>query len=107
MHREINGTPEGVYTDHCNGNRLDNRRENLRNASKTDNQANCAAYLVEAKASKFKGVTWHKKAQKWMAQLTCGGINHYLGLYTREVAAATAYNAEAVKWFGAFAKLNV
>lgn len=107
MHREINGTSKGVYTDHWNRNKLDNRRKNLRNASKTNNQANCVPYLVEDKSSSFKGVTWHKKAQKWMAQLMRDGINHYLGLYTSETEAAAAYDAEAVKHFGAFARLNV
>jgi len=53
-----------VYVDHVNGNRLDARRENLRYATNSLNQANRRAVRTLAG---FKGVTWHKQVGRWQA----------------------------------------
>jgi len=57
-------------------------------------------------SSEFKGVTWHKQRQKWMAQLVCQGKLIHLGRFTDEIEAAKAYNNAALKYFGEFARLN-
>ena len=54
MHREIIGASEGVEVDHRDGNKLDNRRKNLRVATKSQNQANARKHRDNK--SGFKGV---------------------------------------------------
>lgn len=79
MHRIVNNTPEGFLTDHENRNKLDNRRSNLRTADKSLNGIN--REKQKNNASGFKGVYWHKKANKWMVDITIKGKYIYLGLY--------------------------
>lgn len=87
MHAMIMGTKEGYEIDHINGNCLDNRRENLRFATHRQNGQN----RHEAKTSKYPGVNWHKKSQKWKAEAQINGKNQYIGLFTSEEAAFEAY----------------
>ena len=58
MHRFLMSAPTNRMVDHVNGDKLDNRRENLRLATSSENQANRRAVRG---ASKFKGVTWQKR----------------------------------------------
>lgn len=81
MHRMIVGTPEGMDTDHINGDTLDNRRSNLRAVSRTVNNFNRKG-LMPNNTSGHTGVVWHKKAGKWMAQMQYKGKEVYLGLHT-------------------------
>lgn len=100
LHTFLTGLPK---VDHRNGNRLDNQRSNLRPASNSQNSAN--KRKSPGQSSRFKGVSWHKLAGKWQAAL--GPRSHiYLGLFESEVEAAKAYNTEALKRYGEFAKLN-
>ena len=91
--------------DHENQNTFDNCRRNLRPASRSDNGANRRKQTNNT--SGFKGVCWHKAANKWMAQITVKGVNHYIGLFKSRLAAARAYNQAARRYFGTFACLNV
>ena len=88
--------------DHINGNALDNRISNLRLASKSENGANRSKTL--SNKSGFKGVSWHKKANKWVAQVTKDYKLYYLGLYENIDDAKIAYREAAEKLFGEFAK---
>lgn len=105
MHREIMDTPEGSFTDHVNGDTLDNRVENLRVCTKSENGRNRGAQRDNR--SGFKGVFWHRGSQSWLAQLKHLGETFYLGLYKTREAAAIAYNKKAIELHGEFAKLNV
>jgi hypothetical protein len=67
MHRLINNTPEGLFTDHINRNKLDNRRCNLRTVNKKQNAFNTKLFCTNT--SGFKGVYWEKYTQKWRAEL--------------------------------------
>ncbi len=102
LHNFITGLP---FVDHINGNGLDNRRENLRPANKGLNGANTPPPVTNT--SGIKGVTWHKGARKWMAQIVCGGRRHYLGLFTDPVPAMFAYDAKARELFGDYAQPNL
>lgn len=79
MHRIINKTPKGLITDHRNQDRLDNTRKNLRTANKSLNGINRGKQ--KNNSSGYKGVYWHRKANRWMADITIKGKYIYLGLY--------------------------
>ncbi len=107
MHRLIlPGVPE---VDHEDGNGLNNQRSNLRSATRPQNNANGSKHPTHAgmpTSSRFKGVSWHKAARKWTAQIADGGRQHYLGCFADEIEAALAYDAAACVAFGEFARLN-
>lgn len=99
MHRLITGFAE---VDHHDGNGLNNRRSNLREATHAQNMGN--ARKQPGCSSRFKGVYWSGK--KWQAQI---GVNHgtrYLGRFVSEEDAARAYDAAALEAWGEFARLN-
>jgi len=107
MHRAINQTPDGLDTDHINGDKLNNRRCNLRSCTKQQNQFN-ASPRTKGK-SKYKGVyllTCHKKYQYWIARININGKRKHLGCFKMELDAALAYNEAAIKYYGEFARLN-
>jgi len=101
MHRFILGEAKGL-TDHKNGNRLDNRKCNLRRTDDFGNGRNVSVRRTKGKTSKFKGVCWHSQNSKWMVRVAA----KYIGLYADEIDAAKAYNVAAQKFFGEYAKLN-
>lgn len=107
MHRVVLSRKLGHFdfedTDHKNQNRLDNRRCNLRPASRSQNSAN---RKLQQGSSKFKGVQWHKRGKKWQVRIKFEGKTKHLGLFTDEIEAAQAYNKAAKKLFGEFAYLN-
>lgn len=109
MHREIMNAPQGTDVDHINGDSLDNRRENLRLATRKQNQAN--RRLGRNSTSGFKGVSRYdygrcKGKGLWMASIRINGKKTTLGYFKSKEAAARAYDAAATRHFGEFAKLN-
>ena len=104
MHRVILNTPEGLCTDHINGDRLDNRRENLRVCTKAENSRNRG--VEKTNTSGFKGVNWHKRDRVWQARLNYLGKFIWLGSYKTKEEAALAYNRGAIELHGEFACLN-
>ena len=106
MHRLI--LPDSDEVDHRHGNRLDNRRSELRAATHGNNRTNTPKKL--GCSSRFKGVYWNKVCGKWQAQLGFirdgKKVGRYLGLFLDEAQAAAAYNSAAKNVFGEFALLN-
>lgn len=102
MHRLI--LPEVVLVDHQNRDTLDNRRENLRPATRTDNGAN--AVRRTDNTSGFKGVYWNKEKRQWVARVGVRGKRRYLGHFDDLWQAARAYDAAAKEHFGEFACAN-
>lgn len=90
----------GPFSDHANGDRLDNRRRNLRAASASENNANRRS--VQGSSSEFKGVTWDKSRNRWMAAIN----SRTLGRFEDETDAARAYDKAAKEVYGRFARLN-
>lgn len=101
LHRFLTGW---TLTDHRDHDGLNNRRENLRPATRTQNNAN--QRLRRDSSSGFKGVTWHKRADRWEAQIKSGRRKIYLGLFDSIEEAAHAYDVAARELFGEFAHLN-
>jgi hypothetical protein len=104
MHREIIHTPTGWYTDHVNGNPLDNRKINLRACTASENQHN--SKLNKDNTSGYKGVYFNNKQNKWYAKIRVNGKLSHLGYFNNPIDAAHAYDIAAVRLFGRFAKTN-
>lgn len=102
MHRLINKTGSNVTTDHINGDKLDNRKENLRCCTDAQNNMN-KSIRKDSVGSKFKGVKWHKVNKNWNARL----FGKHIGVFRSEIEAAIAYNRAAISQCGDFAKLNL
>lgn len=90
--------------DHRNCNRADNRWINLRLATSTQNKANTGRR--QNNTSGLKGVSWHRGAGRWLAQISVRGQYFYLGLHATKEAAAAAYDTAAIEHFGEFARVN-
>jgi hypothetical protein len=104
MHRDITNAPPGILVDHKNGNGLDNRRDNLRLATHTQNMQN--RRKLKNTSSKFIGVHFDKHSAQWRARITYKAKKLHLGRFDNEIAAAKAYDAVARKYHGEFARLN-
>ncbi len=99
MHRMILGTPSGYETDHINGDGLDNRRANLRVATRTQNGSNRHSWSSK---SGFKCV--YARGSRWYAQI--GKERKNLGSFATAEDAARAYDRAALARYGEFAALN-
>lgn len=102
LHRQIMQPSPGMFVDHINGNRLDNRRENLRVCTPSENVRN--QKRSSTNTSGFKGVYWDKNAEKWKAQIQSGGKKINLGHYQTPEAAHQAYCSASKKYHGEFGR---
>lgn len=106
MHQLIFGDlSEGREVDHRDNDGLNNRRDNLRSASRSQNLGNRRKQEAAA-SSIYKGVCFCKQTGRWAASITLHGKNRWLGRFSTEANAAQAYNFAAVDAFGDFAFLN-
>jgi len=101
MHRVIMDAPKGVDVDHINHNTLDNRRDNLRLATRSENNRNQRPRL--GCSSKYKGVSLENG--RWVASIELN-YRRRLGSFDLEVDAAKAYDKAARALFGKFAYPN-
>jgi hypothetical protein len=107
MHRIVMETPEGSFTDHIDGNGLNNTRNNLRICTKHQNQMN--RRLPTTNKTGYKGVSVYRSKRKkflWRSEIQMNRKTIYLGLYFCLIKAAKAYDEAAKELFGEFAKLN-
>ncbi|MHC4596028.1 MAG: HNH endonuclease, partial [Planctomycetota bacterium] len=106
MHRHVLKVPPNTFVDHINRNSLDNRKANLRPATRAQNGQNRTKFNNRTYTSKYKGVTWNSELKHWQAQIQ---VNHkltFLGRFGDEVDAAKAYDRAAKKYHRQFAVLN-
>lgn len=94
----------GVVVDHVNGFGTDNRRENIRPATYSQNNANRRKKCKTS--SLFKGVTWKRDKKKWKAYVGFKGRQRHIGYFANEAEAARAYDMAAIKAFGEYARPN-
>jgi hypothetical protein len=106
MHRLINKTGKLEICDHINHNTIDNRKENLRNCTKQENNMNVAQNRKN-NTSGYKGVFWHNRDQTYEASIRYMDKQIYLGRSLDIKECARIYNEAALKYFGEFALLNI
>jgi hypothetical protein len=104
LHRLIMNAPKDLLVDHRNGNSLDDRRANLRFATISENQ--CNSRKRKNATSKYRGVCFCKREQKWLVQVNKAGKRKFYGFFKSEIEAARAYDEAAKKLHGEFARLN-
>lgn len=100
MHKMI---LEGEETDHINGDRLDNRRSNLRPANQSQNRFN--SRVKKDSTNGYKGV-YRNNSVYWGARIQKDGKRLYLGNFPTKEDAARAYDEKAKELFGEYAWLN-
>jgi hypothetical protein len=102
--RLILNCPKGMFIDHINQNKLDNRRCNLRIC--TQHQNNFNIKKRGNATSKYKGVYWNKKTKLWQTGIMLNYKQIYIGSFTNERWGALAYDIWAKELHGEFASLN-
>ena len=105
MHKEILDSPSGLLVDHINTDSLDNRRANLRLATHSQNSCNSRRDKSNT-YSRFRGVSFSKRKQKWFAAIRADGKKIWLGYFDNEIDAAHAYDNAARQYHGEFSRLN-
>lgn len=98
------GDDPAEHIDHINGDKLDNRLCNLREATRPQNSRNRASQSNNT--SGFKGAFWHKRDSKWVAQIRINGKKKHLGYFPTPEAAHHAYCQAATKYHGEFANFG-
>lgn len=79
--------PKGIQIDHINGNKTDNRFENLRLVTNRENNQNMKVH----RKGKLVGCSFHKRAGKYRAHIKIDNKRVHLGLYTTEEEAHNIY----------------
>lgn len=102
MHRFILDAPSGVQCDHINGDRLDNRRQNLRLATHGENQFNRSP----RKEHRYKGIHYFARDGRYQVSIRKDNRQFHLGYWDTAEEAARAYDQAAVFLFGEFARTN-
>ena len=100
MHRIIAGTPNGLQTDHINGDKLNDRRVNLRWATAAENQWN--AGRRKDNSTGFKGVVVHKRDSNFQAIIRVNGRRIHIGYFPDPESASIAYQQAASQIHGEF-----
>lgn len=106
MHRQIINPPDHLLVDHINRYGFDNRKANLRPATRAQNTLNRPFIKTKTSSSKYRGVSWSKSQKKWHAHLGLNGKCKFIGYFQNEIDAAKAYDNAARKYHKDFAVTN-
>ena len=97
--------PDGFQIDHKDTNRANNKLENLRISTNSQNCSNRNGNQKQ-ESSKYKGASWRPDKKKWRSYIVLNQKQYNLGHYDQEISAAYAYDWAAKYYFGEFARLN-
>lgn len=110
LHRFLMDAKPGQFVDHINRNTLDNRRENLRFCTHRQNMQNSrkrVSILGRKPSSQYKGVSWDKRSQRWVARIhSKHGKYLWLGSFVTEREAYDAYCVAATSEHGSFLRVT-
>lgn len=104
LHRLLTNCPDDMIADHINGNKLDNRKSNLRICTKQQNAMNCK--VSKNNTSGVTGVTWNKQNNNWIAQISINRKNIHIGSFDKFEDAKKARREAEDKYFGEYAYSN-
>lgn len=93
---------EDIIVDHKDGNRIDNRKNNLRVCERKHNPKN--ARLYDNNTSGHKGVSWLSRLNKWQVSIQCDKKNIYLGVYEDFDEAVQVRKEAEIKYFGKYSR---
>lgn len=99
LHSLLMGTHPGKHVDHLNGDKLDNRRENLRVVTPQINQVN-RKHLNKNNVSGVRGLTWRSRSKRWIVQIGVNRRVHYLGSFADIEDAKRVRRAAELEYFG-------
>ena len=104
LHRLIMGEPEGIMIDHIDRNGLNCQKDNMREATNSENQKNRES---SGGSSQFKGV-YKGKGTEWTMEINTSGPKGVLTItgFRTEEGAAKRYDKLAKKYHGEFVRLN-
>jgi hypothetical protein len=100
----VHGFWPSEYIDHIDGDKTNNRVENLREATRAENMRNKMRYANNT--SGLKGVHWYRAGNKWRATIKAGGKQKYLGSFDCKAAAYLAYVVASNEAHGEFARFE-
>jgi hypothetical protein len=103
LHRLVMNEFGLSHIDHKDGNKLDNRKSNLRLCSMSSNIANTK--VRKNSKTGVKGVHPFKGGQKFAAQITKNGKTFHLGVFDSVIKAKAVYDQKAIELFGEFARI--
>ncbi len=105
LHRFIIKPPSDMVVDHIDGDRLDNRKSNLRVCTHSENLKNRIKH-DRSGTSKYKGVTYNRECGKWISRIRVDNVKYGLGSYHNEIDATVSYNIGSVLLSPEFGSLN-
>lgn len=98
MHRYVTNAPKGMYVDHINHNKSDNRKSNLRVCSQSENMMN--AVMRKDNKTGVKGVRWLEKEHVWEVRLKVNGEHKIMQKFDNFDEAVAARKEAEIKYFG-------
>lgn len=91
--------------DHRDLDQVNNRPDNLRASTRSQNMLNRRKF--SGKSSQYKGVSWHKKTNRWRVRAANhSGYTEIIGYFDDEVEAAEAYDTFVRREHGEFCRTN-
>jgi hypothetical protein len=101
LHRLIAATPDGMDTDHIDRDKTNNRRGNLRHATRSENMYNAGPR--KDNTSGYRGVHWHPQTGKWRVRIWANKKCIHVGLFSNKSDAIAAHKAAVTELHGDFA----